>query len=58
MHKKSRIKLNRETLRRLQGGQIDLQAARGGILTVRTCGVPCSDQCTTGCSVAGPTCPP
>ncbi|HEV3075450.1 MAG TPA: hypothetical protein VHB47_13605 [Thermoanaerobaculia bacterium] len=58
MHKKSRIKLNRETLRLLQGEQIDLQAVRGGIRTVRTCGVPCSDQCTGGCSIAGPTCPP
>jgi hypothetical protein len=58
MHKKSRSKLNRETLRWLQGEQIDLRAVRGGIRTVRTCGVPCSDQCSDGCSIAGPTCPP
>ncbi len=48
-----KLALNRETLRTLQDAT--LQEARGGIVTLRTCGNPCSAACSDVCTDACPT---
>ncbi|MBV8202146.1 MAG: hypothetical protein JOZ15_16120 [Acidobacteria bacterium] len=59
---KGRLNLNRETLRLLE--QAPLRKVAGGCVPVsqRTCGHPCTAQCSNGCTLtscptnAGPNC--
>ncbi len=56
---RSKIVLNRETLRALTVNGPDLRRLLGGYKTQNTCGNPCTDLCTQAglCTIAPP-CPP
>ena len=50
---KKKLSLHRETLRALEEGA--LQEVAGGVVTLLTCGTPCSKVCSNVCTDACPT---